>query len=137
MRHEIDPKQNIIENTGDLKDIEIFNNQVLVAIYKRPEMTNKGIIIPESNRNEDQFQSKVGLILKMGPTAFMPSSDTDQWFKNLHIELHEWVFFRPSDGWSLTLTNHVNPFSKDAGVSCRIIDDIHIRGRISAPDFVW
>ena len=41
--------------------------------------------------------------------------------------LHDWVVFRPSDGWSVTVNK----------VICRILDDTNVRGRIQQPDQVW
>jgi co-chaperonin GroES (HSP10) len=125
MQHENDPKKEILKAVGNIKDVEIYNNQVLVAVYIRPEKTMGGIIIPEQNRLEDKTQGKVGLVLKMGPDAFVDSSQ--QWFKDVHVDINDWVVFRPSDGWSLTVNN----------VLCRLLDDINIKGRIQHPDQVW
>lgn len=129
MLHEIDPKQKILNEVGDISDVEIFNNQVLCAVYERPEKTRGGIILPGSNLDEDKYQSKVGLILKMGASAFLEDSD---WFKGVTIEIHEWIVFRPSDGWSVTLKA-----KNGAAVLCRIIDDVNIKGRVQQPDAVW
>ena len=64
MDHDGDPKQNLINEVGDISDIEIFNNQILVGVYIRPEKTKSGIYLSDKYRDEDKFQSKVGLILK-------------------------------------------------------------------------
>jgi co-chaperonin GroES (HSP10) len=124
MTHDVDPKIKLLEEIGNLNDVEIFNNQVLVAIYKRPEKTKSGIILTDQHRDEDRYQSKVGLIIKKGNSAFAESED---WFKNVEINNNDWVIFRPSDGWSISV-NHVD---------CRILDDVNVRGRISNPDQVW
>lgn len=125
MKHENDPKKLLMKSLGDLEDIEIYNNQILVAVYIRPEKTINGIIIPESNRNEDRSQGKVGLVVKLGPDAFVDS--TQQWFKSVEINPQDWVVFRPSDGWSITVNS----------ILCRILDDIDVKGRIKHPDQVW
>lgn len=127
MHHERDPKEVILEELGDINDIEIFNNQVFCAVYVRPEKTKSGLYVTDKTRDEDRYQGKVGLIVAMGPEAF--KSD-DEWFKDVKFNLHDWVFFRPSDGWALTASG-----SKD--VLCRVIDDINIRGRIQHPDQVF
>lgn len=125
MTHEVDPKEKLLNEIGDLSSVEIFNNQVLVAVYIRPQKTKSGIYLSDKTVDEDRFQSKVGLIVKKGDTAF---KDPDEvWFKGLEFGLNEWVVFRPSDGWSITVN----------GVLCRIIDDINVRGRIDNPDRVW
>ena len=36
MDHAVDPKQKLLEDLGDLSTVEIFNNQILVAVYIRP-----------------------------------------------------------------------------------------------------
>ena len=125
MEHEVDPKEKLIADVGDTSSVEIFNNQILVAVYIRPKKTKSGIYLTDKTTDEDRFQSKVGLVIKKGPTAFV---DPDgKWFNDVSVDLGEWVVFRPSDGWSITVN----------GVLCRILDDISVRGRISSPDTVW
>mgnify|MGYP003343645573 FL=1 len=125
MEHDVDPREGLLKKIGDLSKVEVFNNQILVAVYLRPEKTKSGIYMPDNHRDEDKFQSKVGLVLKKGPMAF--DDHTGQWFANVEIEQNDWVVFRPSDGWSITIN----------GVLCRMIDDVNVRGRISSPDQVW
>ena len=125
MKHEVDPRQDLLKQIGDLSDIELFNNQVLCAIYVRPEKTAGGIIIPEQNRAEDKIQGKVGLVVRKGPTAFV--DDTNTWFSDVDVKLGDWVVFRASDGWSITVNK----------ILCRIVDDTDVRCRVSHPDQVW
>ena len=125
MEHEVDPREGLLKKIGDLSKVEVFNNQILVAVYLRPEKTKSGIYMPDNHRDEDKFQSKVGLVLKKGPMAF--DDHTGQWFANVEIEQNDWVVFRPSDGWSITIN----------GVLCRMIDDVNVRGRVDHPDRVW
>ena len=125
MQHDVDPKKDLLKKIGDIKDIEIYNNQILVAVYIRPEKTIGGIIIPDENRNEDKTQGKVGLVLKKGPDAF--NDESGQWFKDVKVKNNDWVIFRPSDGWTITVNK----------VVCRILDDVNVSGRIQHPDQVW
>ena len=125
MEHEVDPREGLLKKIGDLSKVEVFNNQILVAVYLRPEKTKSGIYMPDNHRDEDKFQSNVGLVLKKGPMAF--DDHTGQWFANVEIEQNDWVVFRPSDGWSITIN----------GVLCRMIDDVNVRGRVDHPDRVW
>ena len=129
MQHDTDPKKDIWDNIGDLSSFELFNNQVLVAVYVRPEKTAGGIIIPGATRDEDKIQGKVGLVVKKGPEAFVGA---EEWFGNTTLEIGDWVVFRPSDGWSIT----INGGNKEK-VLCRILDDVNIRGRVQHPDHVW
>ena len=120
-----DAKKDLLSLVGDLSKFEVFNNQVLVAVYVRPEKTKGGIFLPDKAKDEDKYQSKVGLILKMGPSAF--NDETGEWFEGISFSNHDWVVFRPSDGWSVTVN----------GVLCRMFDDTAIRARISHPDNVY
>lgn len=125
MDHETDPKQQILDALGDLSQIELFNNQVLCAVYIRPSRTKSGIYLSDKTVDEDRFQGKVGLLVGMGPSAFQ--DDSGQWFDRATFSLHDWLVFRPSDGWNITIN----------GVLCRILSDTQIKMRISAPDVAW
>ena len=43
MQHEVDPADKLKKELGDLSKVEIFNNQILVAVYIRPQKTKSGI----------------------------------------------------------------------------------------------
>jgi len=125
MEHEIDPADTMIKEIGDLSSVELFNNQVLVGVYIRPKKTKSGIYLTDQTTDEDRYQSKVGLLLKKGPSAFEPNAEG--WFNGETFNLREWLVFRPSDGWQITVH----------GVLCRILNDTQIRGRVKNPDQVW
>lgn len=125
MEHKIDPAKNLWDAIGDISKVEVFNNQMLVAVYVRPQKTKSGIYLTDKTTEEDRYQSKVGLVLKKGPMAF--EDNTGQWFKDVEIDVGDWIVFRPSDGWSITVNN----------VLCRMIDDTNIKGRVDNPDRVW
>lgn len=122
MLHEADPADALRREIGDISKIEMFNTQVLVGVYIRPEKTRGGILL---DTKEDRFQSKVGLVLAKGHSAFEESDG--KWFDGKDIIVGDWLFFRPSDGWNITIN----------GVLCRILDDVSFRGRIAHPDQVW
>jgi len=125
MLHEKDPKDALMEQVGDLSGVNIFNMKVLVAVYIRPEKTKGGLFLSEKSRDEDRFQSKIGLVLKKGPTAFV--DEDGKWFSDLAVKEGDWVVFRPSDGWGLTIN----------GTMCRMLDDMSIQGTVSHPDQIW
>jgi len=125
MAHTTDPKTDLLKEIGDISDVEVFNNQVLVAIYIRPEQTLGGIILTNNIREEDMWQGKIGLVLKKGPSAFV--DDSKNWFNGVDVEVNDWVVFRPSDGWGLTVNGNM----------CRLLDDTVIRGRVNHPDTVF
>jgi co-chaperonin GroES (HSP10) len=122
MVHEVDPRDELLRQLGNLNDIKIFNNWILLAVYKRPEKTVGGIIISEQTRKEDEYQGKVGLVVKKGPLAFVDDSQTT--FAGQNLDLGEWVVFRTSDGWALEVH----------GVLCRMIQDTQVRLAVPNPD---
>ena len=124
MSHEEDPKQKLLDQLGDISDIELFHNQVLLAVYLRPEKTKSGLILTADHLDEDRYQSKVGMLIKRGPLAFEQDGN---WFTGMTFDDLDWLIFRPSDGWSITVN----------GVLCRIFDDISIKGRAPHPDSVY
>ncbi len=120
-----DPKQALMDAVGDLSGFDIFHNQILVAIYVRPEKTSGGIIRPEGNVGEDEYQGKVGLVVKKGPTAFLNTEEED--FQGQNVEVGDWVVFRVGDGWQLTIRD----------TACRILSDRTIRMRIKNPGDIF
>lgn len=118
-------KSKVMEKIGDLSEIEIPYNQVLLATYVRPEKTKGGIIRTASNVEEDIFQGKVGLILKVGKDAFR--DDGDYVFNGFSFQPGEWGVFKVGDAWSVSI--------KD--VPCRIVRDTNIRLKIKTPDIVF
>ena len=125
MDHAVDPKHAIIEKIGDISGFDVYQNQVLCAVYIRPEKTKSGLYMTDANRDEDKIQGKIGLVLKLGPVAF--DDDSGKWFEGVNVDLQDWIVFRPSDGWPVTVN----------GVLCRMINDNNVRGKVSHPDMVW
>lgn len=125
MDHDIDPKEKLLKELGDLSKIEIFNNQILCAVYIRPNKTKSGLYLSDNVVAEDRYQGKVGLLVGMGPMAFQ--DDSGQWFNNASFNMHDWLVFRPSEGWSITIN----------GVLCRVLSDTQVKIRIPSPDAAW
>lgn len=134
MEHTTDPKEALLQRAGNLDSIEIFGADVLLAVYERPNKTASGIILTDSHRDEDKWQGKCHLVLKMGPMAFL--DDDGKRFRD--ISVGDWVVIRPSDGQLVTLnTLRRSTMSKDDTVLCRIANDLSIRMRVSQPDQIW
>ena len=110
---------------GSLDDIEVYYNHILVAIYVRPEKTRGGIIRPDSNKEEDIYQGKTGLVIKKGPMAFV--DDGDCVFNGQNVEVGDWVVYRAADGWSITVNGTEN-------VACRMLVDRNIKLRVKSPE---
>lgn len=123
--------EQIMEGAGPLlPKIEIFHNQVLVAIFMAGDMTSGGIILPDSVKAEDQWQGKVGLVLKKGPTAFVNDRNND--FSGQNVEVGEWVVYRVNEAIAIDLQ-----ITRSDRIHCRLVQDIHIRGRVSDPTVIW
>lgn len=120
-----DPKQALLDAVGDLSNYDIFHNQILVATYVRPEKTAGGIIRPGQNVDEDEYQGKVGLVVKVGPSAFLDNEEND--FQGQSISVGDWVVYRTGDGWQLTIRD----------TACRILTDRTIRLRIKNPGDIF
>lgn len=121
-----DPKKAIWEKIGNkLDSIEVMFNMVLVATYIRPEKTSGGIIRPDSNVQEDIWQGKVGLVLKLGPTAFV--DDDHNAFYGQKADVDDWCVYKVGDAWSLNIN----------GYPCRIVRDSGIRLKVTDPSIVF
>ena len=127
-----DPKGALLDAIGDISGFQVFQHYVLVGTYVRPETTKGGIIRPDRNLVEDRFQGKVGLVLKSGPIAF---EDTElAKFGGQAPAVGEWVVFRPSDGFEMFF---VDPSTGRDGTPCRMLEDVHIKGRVEDPESVY
>lgn len=118
-------KEEIIAAIGDLSKLEIMHNQILVGIYMRPEKTAGGIILTDKTIDEDKWQGKVGLVLKTGPQAFKSDGTTD--FAGQSVAEGDWLIYRVSDGFAIDIN----------GAHCRLLEDIHIKGRVTDPTVIY
>ena len=129
---EKDPKQALLSALpSKIRDIEVFHNQVLVATYIAPEKTKGGVYRPVNAILEDRFQGKVGLVIAKGPTAFVDTIHVT--FANVDVQIGDWIAYRSSDGFEIGVMD-------DGGrdwVACRLLEDVHIRARVSDPALVY
>lgn len=126
--HKVDPKEKLLTEIGDLSDLTVFNNNILVAVYQRPTTVTLGgkeFHLSDKTVEEDRFQSKVGLVLKMGPTAFQ--DDEGKWFQGVEVKEHDWIVIPPSAATSMIVK----------GVLCRLMADTQVKMLISDPDAVY
>lgn len=125
MEHLEDPATTITKKIGNLKDITIYGNYILLGVYERPTKTKSGILLSDQTRSEDKHQGKAGLVLKKGPMAFVSDANYD--FKGANVDIGDWVAIWVSDGRAITVS----------GQLCRLVEDQHIRLKIPAPDMVF
>lgn len=120
-----DPKQAIIKAVGDLSKQVIFSDLVLVGTYIRNEKTAGGIIRPKEVLQEDEYQGKVGLVLKKGPLAFADWEEDE--FRGENAQLHSWVVFAIKDTWPVQIN----------GTACRFVPYDKLRMRLTDPTLVF
>ncbi len=137
--HDKDPRKELLKKVGDISDIELYDNGILIAVYLRPNEAKIAgghtLIMPDNlagKTGEDRYQGKVGLVIGKGLLAFVDDERTK--FHGQDVGIGDWVIFRASDGWPITLVR--GPRTDDQ-VLCRILVESDIRARISQPDSVW
>jgi len=135
---EYDPKQELLDKIGDISRAEVAQNEVLLAMYMRPEMTAGGIIMPHQNLKEDRYQGKVGLVVKIGGACrFVRTDEKTGITYGIPIDLHDWVVVRTSDTWSLEINSDPNVSDPRAFTLCRLVYDDQIKMKIPFPGMVW
>lgn len=123
--HDLHAKTEAIKKkVGSLHGIDVMYNMVLLAAYVRPAKTKGGIIRPGENVEEDIWQGKVGLVLKLGPDAF--KDDEEVSFNGQVANLGDWVVFKVGDAWQLTINDW----------PCRLVRDSAIRMKTADPSIV-
>lgn len=124
MKHDEDPKKELLDAVGDISNEDFFGAQIIVATYVRPEKTKSGIYTTSKVREEDHYQGKVGLVIARGPLAYQENEKLN--FGGKNVQIGDWVWYRPMDGTQFSIN----------GVHCRALDDVEIRGKISHPDVI-
>ncbi|MCA6108110.1 co-chaperone GroES family protein [Bradyrhizobium cenepequi] len=119
-----DQRAEILASVGDLSNVEVLHNKVLVAIYIEPRKTAGGIILSDSTIKESIWQGTVGLVLKKGKTAFKDDANTD--FHGQDVKPGEWVVFRPGDARRVQIR----------GVDCRMVEDSLLDMVVADPSVV-
>lgn len=124
-----DPRAEILRQAEDFaRRIEVFHNQVLIGLYLGPEKSKGGIIYSDIRKTENEYQGKVGVVLKIGPLAF--KDDDRNKFEGQNIEVGDWVAIRPNDGWPCRLGGI-------KGIACRMVEDVHVKMRLAGPDDLY
>lgn len=145
-------KRDIHTALGDISKEEIWGRQVLCAVYVRPNVTTVAggqVWMPQSAQEEDIWQGKALLVLKMGPGAFQGDrAYLDNTFPGGKApQVGDWLFARPSDGIQMSvmgegakrpqgldaLKRAIDKFEWD-GWPCRILQDESFFGKMSTPN---
>jgi len=131
VKHAEDPREVLQRKIGDVSEKVVKFARILVAIYIPPIVTQTagGIILTEQISDADvqeyRHQGKVGLVVKMGPRAFVDDESTK--FHGENVKVGDWVWFRPSDGIACMVNE----------TPCRVIREGEVIGQIDHPDEVW
>lgn len=125
MQHDVDPRRVVLDSVGDHSGVEVFLNNVLVATYERPKKMASGLYISDMTTKDDQYMGKVGVVLKLGPTAYQ--DDANVQFHGMSVQHGDWIAYRPADGWPISVNGH----------PCRILSDQHVKVRVNDPDLVY
>lgn len=106
---------------GDISKEQVFGRQVLCAVYVRPQVTEpspgKFVWTPATTQDEDVWQGKALLVLKLGPNAFKGDDSylratfppvlggdgnpvvDDKGAEIIDVpKVGDWLFARPNDG---------------------------------------
>lgn len=120
-----DAREGVLKAVGDLSGYEVMFNQILVGTYVRPERTAGGLYLTQQTLKEDEYQGKVGLVLKMGPTAFKDTDTLD--FAGQKVSVGDWIVYRTGDAWQMNVN----------GTACRMLVDRNIRMKITNPEGIF
>lgn len=124
MKHDKDPKQVLLDAIGNISGIRFSGYLVVVALYLRPQETEGGMLLSDQTRKEDEYQNKVGMVIKMAPLAF--DGEEKAWDDDKLPQVGDWVLFRPMDGLNMQINGH----------PCKVFESCQIRGQTDNPDSV-
>ena len=103
-----------------------------VKVFKGPNGEDIEFHSTDKAHEENRFQGKIGLVLKAGPVAFV--DDGVAKFGGITIKPGDWVIYRPSDGYELFIRDRTKT---NEGLSCRLIEDTFVRGRVKDPSLIY
>lgn len=129
MRNSATADRELLKAIGDISDIEVLNDRILIAIYRHEGKTKGGIITDTGTTvKEADYQGKVGLVLKIGPLV---NVDGKELTRGAKIEVGNWVVVNPSSGLSM----HAGQHGSDRMLRMLVERDIHMR--VKRPDCIW
>ncbi len=124
--HDSDPKQLIWDELGDrIAKIHPVGTQLVVCVYERPKKTTSGLYLPDSQQDDDKWQGTVGLLVAMGPQAFV--DDEVRSYEGARPKVGDWIVYRVGD----TLRQH----SKRRML--RLLNEDAVRCIVDDPDILF
>lgn len=134
-------KTQILETLGDLDQYQLLDDECLIAVYAESNVLSRitdatgktvELVGTDSRTTESRYQGKVGLLVKIGPTAFTYHNN-GQAYAGVRPEVGDWVVSHASDGreiWLRGIDSHA-PW-----VTCRRIKWDRIVMRVTDPRVV-
>jgi co-chaperonin GroES (HSP10) len=119
------PKAEIKKWAGNLKDINLTNDRILVATFARPQKTAGGVYLADSQLAENRWQGMVGLYLAGGPSAF--EFDGPYKYNGEPPKIGSWLVYKPADSTEVAWRK----------MSCRIMRSESVIATISDPLLVF
>lgn len=112
-------RKEMLAKVGDISGIHVYHNQVLGMVYVQESYGS--IIASDRYKQEDEYQGKVMLVLKHGPSAFVASGG---WSWDPPVSIGDWVVVRPSDGVSRMISKQM----------CRLFEDARVTEKLDHPE---
>lgn len=134
-------KEQILAALGDLDQYDLLDDQCLIALYAEsnvlfeghdPEGKRVQLIGTDNRTTESRYQGKVGLLVKMGPTAFKYHNN-GQPYEGVAPKIGDWVVSFPQDGREIWLRT---AGAKHEWVTCRRLSWDRIFMRVHDPRIV-
>lgn len=124
----------IMREVGNVSWYRLLTNRVLVAVWVRPDKVIKkhdgslgSLYMPDSVKGEDIWRGCVGLVLALGPTAFVDDATTQ--YGEVRPKVGDWVHYQRTSG----------ELMKFGGHDCILLynDTPAVRAILDRPDFVY
>lgn len=100
--------------------------KLLVKVFKREEKTVSGLYIPSVVQDKDMWNTRVGLVLAMGRSAYDPSRFPD----GPYCKVGDYIFYNRHDSSMCKINDHACALLNDDKCSLRI-DKEHIKYYVS------
>lgn len=100
-------------------DIEVHGYYLLLKAPVIPEKTKGGIYTPDSYRNNESRAPNVGLVLKMGPQAYLPS---EKFGGKPRCEVGDWVIYSMYERQEEKINGHLCYFIADERILATLTD---------------
>jgi hypothetical protein len=120
-----DQRATMVQLVGDLSQVKVMGNRVLVGIYIEP--SKKGNLwLGKETLKESVYQGTVGLVLKKGAQAFKDDPDNKLSFHGDFVSEGDYVAFRAGDAKRCQIN----------GLDCRFVEDTLIDMVVADPNIV-